>query len=133
MTLCPSTSWTSQTRLLCAGVTGTGKLLRVSVSVTSLVGTQLVAFSYDAPVVSYSAAFNSVVSGGNSLTVYGLNFAMNDVSNTAIVGVTACGTTSWSSVSAVRCLSPSGAGAAKTMIVEATSARQSLQRPCAFL
>jgi hypothetical protein len=120
-TLCATTSWHSSTVIQCEGPIGSGAALKTNVIHTMFIGTQLTAFSYDSPVVSYSISPNSVVSGGSSVTLHGFNFAMSDLTNTVALGQTACGTASWTTISSITCLSGSGAGAAQSIKVEASS------------
>jgi hypothetical protein len=102
-TLCQTTAWTTSTQLTCLTPTGTAEKQTLRVNVRELVYTVTNAFSFDAPVLTQFAQPNGAVSAGTTTTIYGFNFASDDRSATAKIGVTVCGTTSWSSATAVTC------------------------------
>ena len=60
-------------------------------------------FVFAAPVLSRAAVANSPASGGASLTLSGVNFGVDDLSLTAHVMLSVCGTTQWSSSTGLVC------------------------------
>ena len=80
---------------------------------TQLVATLETPFTFDAPLTTArviataanSAAvggFNIAVSGGNPVTIHGLNFGSWDSSSSVRLGATACGCASWFSSTSIR-------------------------------
>jgi len=102
-TRCATTAWTSGTQLTCLTPTGFAERQNLRVVVRDLVYTVTSAYSYDAPVLTQFAQPNGAVLAGTTVTIYGTNFALEDRSATAKIGSTICGSTSWSSATAVTC------------------------------
>jgi hypothetical protein len=100
---CGTAAWTSITSVLCASVAGSGPANLVSLTVSSHLGTTAAGFTYDAPVVTNTNLPNGATKGGSTLTMAGVNFGVADLSNSVLVGSTLCGSSSWTSLSAVRC------------------------------
>lgn len=74
------------------------------VTVGGVVGTQLGVFTFDAVALTSIAPSNTASSDGSSLTLFGINFGTVDVTASAAIGGSSCGTASWSSLSSIRCL-----------------------------
>jgi len=107
--LCQTSVWVTDSSLKCAVGSGYDPSKVLKITVANRVGTLRSAFSYDAPVVSFTAVFNAPHSGRSSLTVMGLNFASLDTSPTVLIGpATACQTTSWLTDTQVQCSSAEG-------------------------
>lgn len=111
---CTTTQWTSATTLAC-GSTGYGSSVRVGVTLSTVVGTVLNIFTFDAPVVSGPLQMNGppkVVASPNDLyiTVTGANFASVDPTFTATLSNTICSTSIWTTASSVRCALAGGMG-----------------------
>jgi hypothetical protein len=109
-TVCQTTAYVSSTSLVCASPAGTANGKYVSVTVSGLLGTQLNRFSYDGPALTDLMPYNAPTSAGASVTFTGTNFATADPTPTTVLGVTVCGTTKWTAVTSVTCMSPSGYG-----------------------
>jgi len=130
-TLALTTAWTSSTSVSAAPVAGFGTGQPLTISVNNVVSTWLSAFSFDAPAVSFSGAYNGP-STGASLTVVGANFGTIDLTTTASVGVTACPTQTWTSSSSVVCLSSPGSGATLDVSVRVVGVVGTLQAYLTF-
>jgi len=116
-TLCTTTRWVSDTQVVCQAPLGQGLSTVPVLSVASNVQSYSGQFSYDAPVVTYVGPFNAPASSSFTISVSGLNYANVDQSPSAIVGATACLTTSWSTTTSLVCLSGLGTGVARTIII----------------
>lgn len=102
---CDTTGWVSSTSLLCRfGGECMGRE-HASVTISTVVGTELDVFSFDGPVASYLMG-NVPHSGGASLVVYGLNFGSCALSVTVSLGTRICGSSSWTSPTSLKCASP---------------------------
>ena len=71
--------------------------------VGGLYGTGNNIYSYDSPIVTNVMLANAAGTTSISLTVLGMNFALSDTTVSVIVGVSKCGTVSWTSHSALTC------------------------------
>jgi hypothetical protein len=113
---CATTVWISASELRCGiGVSGNGVTQKVSAEVSSLVGTALSLFTYDAPVVTVTSGVNAPTTGDIVVTIDGMNFGYQDFQGAASVGRTACDTTTYLSDSSVSCKIPSGSGRTNMM------------------
>ena len=99
---CTSSAWVTDTSVTCVVPPGFGMQRHLSLTLGS-VGTLTYRFSYDPPVVTQGAPYNAVMSGGTSLTISGLNFAVMDDTPSVLVGRTVCTTTSWLTATALKC------------------------------
>ena len=106
MQVCTTTTWNSDTTVLCHAGIPLSAANSAMVTVTAVVGTRLNLFSYDSPVLS-SAALNTPHTGGASVTVTGLNFGYSEVTVSLAIPLQLCLTTSWSSITTVHCLTDS--------------------------
>ena len=107
VTACASSIWLTDTSVKCITASGTGPALAISTAVGSVYGCLSRAFTFDNPVLvrtNILVSPNGPATGGNTVSIYGTNFGATDTSLTAQVGLTACGTVSWSSVSLIACL-----------------------------
>jgi hypothetical protein len=109
---CETTSWLSDTSLICQSLGGAGQADAV-VIVNSIAGTGAKLFTFDSAVVTHLGAGNGCVTSGTSITIYGTNFGSSDLSATAQFGFTACMTTKWTSSSVLTCGTSVGAGAVR--------------------
>jgi hypothetical protein len=80
---CSTSQWISETAVRCKTPSGSGKSVTTAVTVAAVVGTRLGLYTYDSPVSSHLTGTNSVMSGGSTLTLVGLNFAADMASPTA--------------------------------------------------
>lgn len=116
---CKTTSWTTSSSITClssAGTAGTepvayGVAKAMVITVGAIVGTRTSKFTYDSPAIT-STGTNLPTTNGATLTVFGLNFGYGSTTPTTFLGddSTACSTTSWTTVSTVRCASAGGSG-----------------------
>lgn len=106
VTRCATTSWNSETTLVCKTASGTGFSHSFALTVGVMVGTLNVQFSYDAPVLTFPHRPNAPATGSASLTLYGMNFATGDLTLTGAIGRTNCVTSSWISSTSLTCVSP---------------------------
>ena len=104
---CSTTGWTSVTTVACLASASRAMPRSFGMTVAGVVGTGFSIFSFDAPAASFSTA-NAVGTGRSSLTVTGLSFLAIDLTSTAQVLSNTCGTTSWTSTTAVTCLHSRG-------------------------
>ena len=86
------------------------------VTVSAVAGTGLDVFSYDAPVGS-AGMLNTVLTGGSSVTVTGLNFGYVALSGSVALSRDLCRTVSWTSVTTIACMSSALSGALRMMSV----------------
>lgn len=103
--MCQTTSWTTGTNVVCSpskyGYSG-----QRSVAVGGLGSSGARAgggFTYDAPIITTSNIYNGGASGGNTVTIAGLNFGYTNTTPESYVGVSSCPTTSWTSGTTVKC------------------------------
>ncbi len=102
--VCYTTSWSSATTALCGTAPYVGGIQMAGISVNAGVGTSLALFTFDAPVVTGSDRGNLAMSGGASLTVLGLNFAVVDLSPTGgYFTEFSCNTMGWTSRTTAVC------------------------------
>ena len=103
---CQTTSWTSATSASCksgSARSATPRNWNVELYLSVSPETASIAFSYDAPSISF-AVQNSPASGGSCVTISGLNFLPSNYTSTAAIGGdAACGSTTWSSATSVMC------------------------------
>jgi hypothetical protein len=106
-TLCATSAWSSSTTLQClsASVSGLYAVHKNTV-VYNAVGTIPAAiFSFDGPVIT-AGSMNSPTSGGASLTMSGTAFGLLDYTPTAALDNAVCLSTSWRSMTQLRCAVP---------------------------
>ena len=115
--LCRTTSWSSSTSLVCLQPTCYACFLASSnddvtqryglstqVTVAAIAGTAASIFSFDVPVASHLNPYNLASTSASLVTVTGLNFGTNaDYTTTIQLGMSACATASWSSVTSAVC------------------------------
>ena len=82
----------------------------LSLTVGSVAGTSTLRFTYDAPAFSAQQPYNCPRSGGVSLTIAGLNLGLADETPSVQLGITGCGTVSWTSASYMLCELPLESG-----------------------
>ena len=73
-------------------------------------GCKFSALLLSAPVVSHCDVVNGAASGGQSVTISGVNFGESDVTPTAVVILTLCKTSAWSSTTGLVCDVAAGSG-----------------------
>lgn len=117
-TVCMTTVWTADSSVKCVPAFGTGGKNAIAAIVTGVIGTMHIAFSYDSPVMSNNEIQNAALTSGASLTVFGVNFAVNSPSATLYVGKTACQTSAWATATSVSCLVSSGSGASLNIVMD---------------
>lgn len=122
MTACATTSWTSATTTTCATSYGAGLLKKTILTISSSIGTVLMSFSYDAPVISRLTTIpNSPVTGAASITLLGNNFGVTNLCPSARLGATICGSTPWMSSTSIQCLNTGrGVGLSHRAVVTLT-------------
>ena len=99
---CATTSWISVTSIGCRLHPGTTSVATSSLTASTLIGTQALRFSYDTPVATAGSPSNAALNGmALSVTIFGLNFNVADVTQTAIVGGMATMTMAWTSQTTV--------------------------------
>jgi len=121
-TECTTTSWRSNTAVLCQLADGYAASQSIALSVHGLIGTSFQQFSYDSPSITALGIPNAAGSGDVHVTLVGFNFASVDPSLTVRVGMTQCGTSGWTSSTAARCRLPnSGSGLGLNVAAEVFS------------
>jgi hypothetical protein len=109
---CATTSWSSATSLLCRLHGHAETLWRISavtLTVAQLVSTAAALLSFDAPTLSYALAVtNLCLSGGQTLSLCGINFAADATLSSADSAHTLSLTASWSTATSVTVSSPVG-------------------------
>jgi len=110
-TTCATTSWTSLTITRCVTSSGQGQQLNTAITINSIIGTQLLGFTYDPPVVTISSITNAPTSGFAGVTISGMSFGTSDFTASATLGNALCATTSWSTGTSLTCASGYGSGA----------------------
>ena len=104
-TMCRTTSWTTTTAVVCAGVSDTGAGAGIMVF-GSAPGTALRLFSYDGPVVTSLRPFNGPISGA-PVTVLGTNYGSASPTPTVSISQTLCTTSRWMTQTQLICTAPS--------------------------
>ena len=102
---CRTTAWTSSTSVQCGIDTFTMSIAsKLQLTVNTVLGSaNLWGFSLDGPVVS-SVMQNSPLSGGASVTVYGLSFGTEETTVSTGLDSVSCQTSTWTGSTIVRCL-----------------------------
>jgi len=108
--MCATSVWTANTAVTCQLTAGSGTGASASVTTTSLVGTLVSAFSYDAPVITVSVQSNSPLTASSLITLTGINFGLVDLSATARIGLTYCSATAYVTNTAMKCTTAAGYG-----------------------
>jgi len=133
--VCATSSWTTSTSVLCLSTAGALPPNVATVTIIGTVGTGSSVFSFDGsphfgahafgfalafrlpckdcefPAVSAPVASSTtpaVIADGISITVGGLNFAVADLTASAVLGTVICATTSWLATTSVSCRTGSG-------------------------
>jgi len=120
-TVCRTTSWSSTTSATCSLAAGTGSSLPAAVTIFGSVGTLVSRFSFDSPVVTGAFARNGAATGGAIVTVSGLNFGVSDATLSNSLGSTACGTSSWTSLTSALCVHAAATGVAFASTIQVQS------------
>ena len=118
-TACLTTSWVSESSMLCNTPPGSHTGKDVVSSVALGVATFSSSFTYDGPVVTGVAPVVATA-GSSSVTVYGNNFGeftSPTSDRTVKLGNTNCGTVSFLSHTAVKCPSAAGEGSSLTVVI----------------
>jgi hypothetical protein len=118
---CQTTAWRSDTTIVCTNAPGDGTGREVHVTVSAMVATKTVVFSFDAPLISYTNLYNTPTTAGGQITVEGVNFGSSDYTPTIRVESTMCGTTSWSTSSSVVCVASYGSGISRNVAISLSS------------
>jgi hypothetical protein len=122
-TLCSTVAWSSGTAVQCHTVEGIGTAVTGMVTVTTVAGTKLHLFTYDAALISITTVgANIAASGGGGglgslVSLVGLNFGVLDYSATGNFNAGSCITTSWTSDSSVFCDAAFGSGPANSVML----------------
>lgn len=116
LSTCESSTWISNTALLCVISTGFGQSLSVQLT-TNTTDTFLGAFSYDVAQISAQHGVNFAPTAGTDLTVMGINLGAVGTSAQASISSTATATTTWISDSALVCKSSRGIGPSLRTVV----------------
>jgi hypothetical protein len=112
--MCLSDVWVSDTQVHCLSPFGYGILRTTAITVNQLLGTRMQAFTFDAAVPTSIEPGNQATTDSGFVTVGGLNFGPTDLTTTARIGSTPCGTTLWTSGTAISCAVASGLGYARS-------------------
>ena len=123
---CPTVSWYSATSLQCLVERGFGRRFSILAECGSLAGTALLLFTYDAPVLTSLRSRNAPSSGEGSITILGTNYFLEDLTATAILGSSACISSSWTSGTLVKCRPNQGEGRGQTVQLAAAGLVSSL-------
>jgi hypothetical protein len=107
-TMCPTTSWTTQTSIKCEPAVGETHSHSVPVTVAARISTFYKSFTYDAPIISFMNPKNGVIDLGTSLTITGMNIGVPDLTSTARIGYTTCATSAFVSDTSLLCHVPYG-------------------------
>jgi len=128
---CPSTSWKSNTEVLCVAPSGQGENKDIVVDILGQPSKsgQDIRFSFDGPQVTALEPRNGPTIGGSQLTVLGANFGTREEGRRVAVriGELPCSSQTWMSQSSLICVTPSGTGADKEVQVQLTGLKSS---PC---
>ena len=108
LSLCMTSSWSTATSLQCGTPLGSGKDYKASVTIEDLVGSQLMLFTFNAPVVTATFRPNGPTSSGAVVTIVGANFGPTNTDPEAKLGSTKCKETKWTSTTSITCLTPPG-------------------------
>jgi hypothetical protein len=117
LSLCMTSSWTTATALQCGTPLGAGKDYKASVTIEDLIGSQLMIFTFNAPVVTATFRPNGPTSSGAVVTIVGSNFGPSDTQPQAQIGQTKCKQTTWTSTTTITCLTPPGINSPNTQTV----------------
>ena len=98
---CQSSSWFSDSLILCKSSAGSFFGLHVKISTSNVHGSLTTAFSYLSSFVSSSVGTNSPRSGSVSLTVIGVSFGAASYSQKLVIASSSAEVSSWVSASAV--------------------------------
>jgi hypothetical protein len=125
-TLCPSTSWESDSSIVCkapSGVTGTSEGYDITVTMLSTTSRFDANIVYDMPEISNLLTSTGSTEtwditnlagppqGGNVVTITGTDFGINNYSPTVKIGAEACKDASWISDTSIKCTVPPAGGA----------------------
>jgi hypothetical protein len=80
----------------------------IPVTVAARISTFYKTFTYDAPIISFMNPKNGVIDLGTSLTITGMNIGVPDLTATARIGYTTCGTSAFVSDTSLLCHVPYG-------------------------
>ena len=106
--------------------TGGGRFLFEGLSlkmfVSSVAGTSISSFTYDAPVITnwkmdaklHGPGYNSATTGGVSISILGINFAEGIATPTQAFELDECQTASWLTRTTILCGMPRGTGESRT-------------------
>jgi len=110
MTACLTSVWTSFSTLRCTLPEGSGKdMISVTTVIDGVIGTVQSVFTYDAPCLT-DLYGNSPLSGSGAVTIFGMNFGLNDPSPTLYLNSAECISNVWTTSSSVLCVAPVGSG-----------------------
>ena len=132
LTHCLTTSWTTGTAVRCLGAVGFGYSHTTSFTIAVTVGTKSHIFTYDVPVVTFSA-LNHPLTRGGSMTVAGFNFGKIDTTVTVQISTTICSTTAWSTATRVMCIPNFGSFPRGTLHSIVLTVSQRVSTRCAVL
>jgi hypothetical protein len=107
---CSTTTWTSVSKVYCTVPPGDTGSVSIVYSTSTLLGTGVVIFTYDSPVVTYNQPSNAPTSGGGSMTLVGANFGTVSLTPSMSIGTSACQTAMWTTSTSLQCLMTSGGG-----------------------
>ena len=109
---CIAPTWVTDTSMRCYLASGEKLRLPVFTSVASQIHTAFDMFSYDEPVALATRLqpANAPMTGTSSITVQGMFYKSFDVTPTIQIGTTLCETSSWNTMTQMRCLLPGGTG-----------------------
>jgi len=116
---CRSTSWVSESKVLCTAPAGVGTHLPVAIRTQDFpeaVTFGSLVFEYDPPVVTAISKSHGSIAGGLGITVTGYGFGMADTIVGVKVGESRCEQDSWISDSSLLCTTPAGQGNAKVEV-----------------
>ena len=80
------------------------------VTVSRLIGTGYVQFTFDAPAISFKDHYNLASSSDKFVSVFGLNFARLDLSPSVFLGDALCHSSSWTASTLLVCATGFGSG-----------------------
>ena len=117
-TVCTSTTWKSDTALMCTVAEGFGDTHAIVVSLESKFNTYTDAVSYDKPAIAQMIPQNGPAGAETEITLLGLNFGSSQYTQTVKVGASMASNVRWTSDSAIVCAAPMGRGVALTVAVD---------------
>ena len=110
-TVCSEAVYIASTSMVCAVPAGTGRLQSVVITTADvLASTRTALFTFDAPSATHLRSANAGTSGWASLTLVGLNFALQNFSPTVTLGMSVCISSSWVTTTTLVCSSAAGTG-----------------------